>query len=91
MILGTRLKLIKAPLMPTHKFLNMDREVVKVQTNGIYLSNPLDNSKRSQLDFPKKDYVVIRKNGFTILEDELNKTNLKHTGNKIPVLNYELI
>lgn len=49
--IGDSITLIEAPTMPTHKWLNVKRFVVKKQGNGVYLSPNKTDTKGSFLEF----------------------------------------
>jgi len=49
--IGMTITLIEAPTMPTHKWLNVKRFVVKTQTKGVYLSPNQTDKSGSYLEF----------------------------------------
>lgn len=80
-------------LIPTHKFLNVLREVTKTQTNGVYFAT-VDQQAQDKwgsfLDFPKKDYVKFTGTGWEIYTDEFTSAGEEPTGRKIKILEYVL-
>jgi hypothetical protein len=65
---GQKIKLVKSDI--PYKFLNIERSIGKVQTNGFYMQTQEQieqNKKGSWLDFPKaKDILFIDDNTFSI-------------------------
>lgn len=61
---GSTLILIDAPKMPSHKYLNKTRYIVKTQGNGVYLAENPASKSGSFLDLPKASLVEY--DGMTI-------------------------
>lgn len=49
--IGDSIMLIESPTMPTHKWLNVKRYVIRKQGNGVYLSPDINDKKGSFLEF----------------------------------------
>lgn len=54
---GRSITLTDAPAMPSHKYINVPRFIIKTQTNGVYLSTDKDSQKGSFMDLPRASLV----------------------------------
>jgi hypothetical protein len=63
---GTKVTLINSETMPEHKFLNLERYVIKTQGNGITLGLKPDDKKGSFMEYPKATGLEYIDDTFTL-------------------------
>lgn len=74
--LGTKITLVAAPDMPSHKFLNVPRFVIKVQSKCVALHSDPDATKQgSYLDFPRAHLVEFIGESIRIFAPDLTDKN----------------
>lgn len=67
-----KIKLVEAPCMPNHKYLNVVREIVKVQTNGIQLEGGswlglgMYGEKSSDFTYQENGFTVYNNNEYSL-------------------------
>lgn len=55
--IGDSLVLVEAPNMPNHKYLNLPRYIVKIQTNAICLNEDKEAKSGSYMDLPNAKLI----------------------------------